>query len=69
MLPPVDERAMSSVFAAALLDPDAPTPEGLAGPGSGRADKRFAVYRNNVNVSLVKALGDIFPTVQRLVGE
>ena len=69
MLPPVDDRAISSVFAAALLDPDAPTPEGLTGPGSGRADKRFAVYRNNVNVSLVKALGDIFPTVQRLVGE
>lgn len=56
-------------FGAALLDPDLPLPEGIVGPHGKKAQKRFAVYRNNVTVSLVNALADIFPAVQRLVGE
>jgi len=56
-------------FGAALLDPDLPLPEGIVGPHGKKAQKRFAVYRNNVTVSLIGALADIFPAVQRLVGE
>ena len=56
-------------FGAALLDPDLPLPEGIVGPHGKSARKRFAVYRNNVTVSLIAALADIFPAIQRLVGE
>lgn len=56
-------------FVTALLDPDLPVPEGIIGPRGKAAGKRFAVYRNNVTVSLVNALADIFPAVARLVGE
>lgn len=56
-------------FGAALLDPDLPLPPGIIGPRGKAAEKRFAVYRNNVTVSLVNALADIFPAVARLVGE
>lgn len=52
-------------FARALTDPDLPVPDGINGP----APRRFAVYRNNVAVSLINALGEIFPTVKRLVGD
>jgi len=46
------------------LRASAPThPNGVA-PATG-----FEVYRNNVNSSLVNALGEAFPVVQRLVGE
>ena len=55
-------------FAAALLEPDLPVPSGVTGPRGKNARKRFAVYRNNVTVSLIDALADIFPAVQRLVG-
>jgi hypothetical protein len=58
-----------SGFAASLVDPDLPVPPGIVGP-RGRADnRRFAVYRNNVHVSLVGALEARFPVVRRLVGE
>lgn len=58
-----------SAFAAALLNPDAPVPEGVIGP-DGRADaKRFAVYRNNVAASLTRALEASFPVVRKLVGD
>lgn len=60
--------SIQSDFSAALLDPDMPVPEGVTGPHGKSARKRFAVYRNNVTVSLVEALADIFPAVQRLVG-
>ena len=57
--------APQSAFAAAVLDPAAPVPPGVA-PGQ---EKRFNVYRNNVVVSLVEALGDAYPAVKQLVGE
>lgn len=58
-----------ATFGAALLDPDLPLPAGVIGPRGKGAKKRFAIYRNNVTVSLINALADIFPAVQRLVGE
>src|SRR5687768_16032631 len=35
----------------------------------GRAGERLQVYRNNVFISLRQALADVYPVVQRLVGE
>ncbi|WP_417423116.1 DNA-binding domain-containing protein [Hoeflea sp.] len=61
--------ALQTAFGAALLDPDLPVPDGVIGPHGKGAKRRFAVYRNNVTVSLINALADIFPAVQRLVGE
>ncbi|MBU2484119.1 MAG: DNA-binding domain-containing protein [Alphaproteobacteria bacterium] len=56
-------------FGAALLNPELPLPQGIVGPHGKNAVKRFAVYRNNVTVSLIDALAGIFPAIQRLVGE
>jgi hypothetical protein len=56
-------------FLRALLDPAAAVPAGLAGPGGGPADRRFAVYRNNVAVGLTEALEAAFPIVRRIVGD
>ena len=56
-------------FAMALLDPSHPVPRGIT-TARGEADEtRFAVYRNNVMVSLSKALAQRFPVTVRLVGE
>ncbi|MXN65335.1 DUF2063 domain-containing protein [Stappia sp. GBMRC 2046] len=60
---------LQAAFSAALTDPDAAVPEGVTAPRGGRADKRFAVYRNNVTVSLVGALEDTFPAIARLLGD
>jgi hypothetical protein len=56
-------------FAAALLDPGLPMPDGLVGPDGEPDPRRFAVYRNNVVVSLIEALADAFPAVHRIVGD
>lgn len=56
-------------FAAALLDPDAPVPNGVIDPRGQPASKRFAVYRNNIAGSLTQALEAAFPTVRKLVGD
>ncbi|PSM18929.1 DNA-binding domain-containing protein [Nitratireductor sp. StC3] len=61
--------AFAGPFAAPLLDPDRPTPPGVAGPGAKAGDVRYNVYRNNVTVSLIDALADTFPAVKRIVGE
>jgi Putative DNA-binding domain len=58
-----------SGFAAALLDPARAVPAGLVGPDGEPSVKRFAVYRNNVVVSLIEALQASFPAVCRIVGE
>jgi len=58
-----------SAFAAALLNPDLPCPGGLSTWNGSAPATRFALYRNNVTVSLVDALADTFPVVQALVGE
>jgi hypothetical protein len=60
--------ADQSQFRAALLDPDRAVPPGLT-DGQGRpAQKRFAVYRNNVTVALVDALRSSFPVLRKLLG-
>lgn len=59
----------AATFAAALLDPAAPCPPGLAAWNGSDVAQRFAVYRNNVTVSLVEALADTFTVVRELVGD
>ncbi|MCC0052753.1 MAG: putative DNA-binding domain-containing protein [Rhodobiaceae bacterium] len=57
-------------FTRALLDPDVAVPANIARLADGRvAARRFAVYRNNVIVSLTEYLAASFPTVAGLVGE
>lgn len=58
-----------SDFAAALLDPARAVPKGLRCWNGSDPAARFAVYRNNVIVTLLQALADGFPVVQRLVGD
>lgn len=55
-------------FAAALLHPDRPLPEGVTTARGATDASRFAVYRNNVYVGLTTALGQRFAVTQRLVG-
>lgn len=59
----------SAGFAASLLDPGRTTPASASTTHGGRAERRYAVYRNNVTTSLADALASIFPAVRRLVGE
>jgi hypothetical protein len=40
----------------------------IAGPKGKAATKRYNVYRNNVTVSLIAALADVFPATQRITG-
>lgn len=58
-----------AAFAAAVLDPDLPLPEGLLVWNGSDPTPRLAVYRNNVASSLIDALADTYPVVQELVGE
>lgn len=61
--------ASQTDFAHALLDPHRALPRGLTAHTSNRPEKRFAVYRNNVVVSLIHALRTKFPATERIVGE
>ncbi len=56
-------------FQDALLDPNGDVPKGLAVRHGANLSNRFAVYRNNVFVSLIDALAETFPVTQSLVGE
>jgi len=56
-------------FSAALLDPAQPCPPGLCSANGGDPASRFAVYRNNVQSSLINALADSYPVVRQLVGD
>jgi hypothetical protein len=57
-------RLLQKRFASALLDAERPTPPEVAAAG-----RRFAVYRNNVRVSLTDALVARFPLCHTLVGD
>lgn len=61
--------AYAAAFAPPLLDPGRPAPSAVAGPRGKGAAKRYAVYRNNVTVSLIEALAATFPATRRIVGD
>jgi hypothetical protein len=52
-------------FAEGLLDPSQPVPSLI----KGQITRRYAVYRNNVTVGLIRALEANFPVVRRLLGD
>ena len=58
-----------SAFTNAVLHADRPVPAGLIDPKGRPAGKRFDVYRNNVVISLRKALETGFPVLRKLVGD
>lgn len=58
-----------AAFSAALLDIDLPCPDGLCSANGADPASRFAVYRNNVQGSLINALADSYPVVMQLVGD
>jgi hypothetical protein len=63
------EQAAQRAFAKALLDPALPEPDALRTWNASDPQARFAVYRNNVSVSLVAALAETFPVLRALVGD
>jgi len=58
-----------AAFADALLDLRQPCPTGLCSANGADPASRFAVYRNNVQGSLINALADSYPVVRQLVGD
>ncbi|MBS9477015.1 putative DNA-binding domain-containing protein [Ancylobacter sp. VKM B-3255] len=66
--PPSAPLVTQVAFAAAVTDPDRAVPAGLAAWNGGVPERRFAVYRNNVTVSLMEALGARYPAVRAIVG-
>jgi hypothetical protein len=56
-------------FADALVDPARAPPAGTRGREGGADHRRFAVYRNNIAVSLIGAIEARYPVTRRLVGE
>jgi hypothetical protein len=58
----------AAAFSSGLLDPAHPAPAlVVAGAGKG-VTRRYNVYRNNVTVSLITALTDIYPAIERITG-
>jgi hypothetical protein len=60
-----DPASPSGAFVAGLLNPASPVPKTV----KGQKPRRYAVYRNNVTVSLIRAMESNFPVVRRLLGE
>lgn len=58
-----------SIFAQALLDPEAALPVGLTDPEGRPAPRRFSVYRNTVTSGLIRVLEAAFPVIRKLVGD
>jgi hypothetical protein len=56
-------------FAGSLLPQSDACPQGLSSWNGSDPQQRFAVYRNNVVVSLIGALADNYPVTLRMVGE
>ena len=66
----MDQMAdLQTKFSRALLDPARPIPSAIRGATRRKADRRFAVYRNNIMAGLIDALAQRFPVVRRLVGD
>jgi hypothetical protein len=55
----------TAAFSAGLLNPSHPVPLLV----KGQIARRYAVYRNNVTVGLIRALEANFPVVRKLLGE
>lgn len=66
MRPEPDPAAVQAAFAAALAGGE--VPPFLRAPDPSEVARRFAVYRNNVQFSLGRALAARFPVVEQLVG-
>jgi putative DNA-binding protein len=62
------QPSFAAVFVQGLTDPERAIPVGVVGPRGKAAIKRYNVYRNNVTVSLINALADTYPAVQRITG-
>lgn len=61
--------AFETSFANALLNADQPVPKSVIAYNAAIPSRRFAVYRNNVVASLVQALGNRFPVIEKIVGK
>lgn len=61
--------SLQSRLREALLDPAAVVPPEVTSWNGSDPAQRFAVYRNNVTVSLIEALGASYPVVKAMVGE
>lgn len=61
-------REAQDRFAAALLSPDAATPDDIAPGGNVTAIDRLSVYRDNIRAGLHNALCEAYPAVRLLVG-
>jgi hypothetical protein len=66
-MPPAE--AFAAGFVGPLLDPERAVPDAVAGPRGKAAAKRYAVYRNNVTVSLIDALAEVYPATRRITGD
>lgn len=58
-----------AAFTNALLSSEAICPAGLCSSNGANPASRFAVYRNNVQSSLINALSAAYPVVAQLVGQ
>lgn len=58
------EDCCAAAFARGLLNPHLPPPPVLEGENA-----RYDVYRNNVSVSLISALAEIYPAIKRITGD
>lgn len=67
-MPPEQDLSFAAAFTPGLLDPTRAAPAIVVGPNGKAAGKRYAVYRNNVTVSLIDSLAAIYPAVQRITG-
>lgn len=65
----LDMDLVNQQFSLSLLDPNRKIPRGVIGPDGETPPKRFAVYRNNVVVSLMEALGQAYPSIKAILGE
>ena len=62
-------QVKQKAFSAALQAPGDDPPKSLKRcPGGTAPNKRFNVYRNNVALSLINILRDVFPVTEALVG-
>jgi hypothetical protein len=57
-----------TAFSHAMMDGSAAVPAGLIDSQNASAGRRFAVYRNNIAVSLTEAMHSAFPVIAKLLG-